>query len=652
MLETHPLEACLSVAGVRSFSDRHLEQAQTLQQNIAALKDKPVLTWDETFGAFDELHFTLSQAGSIPHLMAATHPEKDVRDAANESEPKISVFATELFLDKNVFQTLERFEKQQSESDPSRLRFMHETLNEFRRNGLALNEADQATLKELNKKLTDLGQEFDKNLAETLSIKIKPEQLAGLSEQFIAQHQPGTDGLVSITTDYPDMVPFMRDAKDREAVLELYKVNGNRCLANLPLLKEMIELRRQKAALLGHSTWADFVLEPRMAKDAKTVEAFLKDLHDGLIAPRDKELAILSETAKRLNLPQGNELRAADLSHLIEQATQERFKLDGQILSQYFEVNAVKHGILHVIEDLYGLRFEEQPKQGAHPDVETYNVLDKNEVIGILHLDLYPRPDKYKHMAVFGMRAGVKNATQNILPMCSLVCNFPQSRDGAAALLTHRDVETFFHEMGHAMHNILGATALASQSGTSVAWDFVEVPSQLFENWAWDRAVLDRFAKHHLTGETIPQDLFDAMTASRTFGEAIATERQLFFATLDYTYHTAQAIEDTTKTFDELYPQFMPISRPTGTHPEASFGHLNGYDAAYYGYQWALAIAHDVASRFFAEGLMNPATGAAYREAILSQGDSADGYALVERFLGRKPNNEAYKKYLGLTNEK
>lgn len=648
ILETHPLEACLTAEGVRAFSDRHLEAAKTIQKNIASLKDQPTLTWNETFGAFDALHFALSASGSIPHLMSATHPEKDVRDAANESEPKISAFATNLFLDRDVFQALERFEKQQNESEPSRLRFMHETLNEYRRNGLALAEAQQTELKELNKKLTDLGQDFDKNLAETLSIKIKPEQLAGLSEQFIAQHQPGTDGLITITTDYPDTVPFMRDAKDREAALELYKVNANRSLANLPLLKEMIELRRQKAALLGHSTWADYVLEPRMAKNAATVEAFLKDLHGGLIEPRNKELSILSETAQRLQLPHGNGLRACDTAYLLEQATQERFKLDGQILSQYFEVNAVKHGILHVIEDLYGIQFEEQPKQGAHPDIETYNVLDKNEVIGILHLDLYPRPDKFKHMAVFGMRAGVKTSTQTILPMCSLVCNFPQSKEGVPALLTHRDVETFFHEMGHAMHNILGATALASQSGTSVAWDFVEVPSQLFENWAWDRAVLDRFAKHHLTGETIPQDLFDAMTASRTFGEAIGTERQLFYATLDFTYHTAQTIEDTTKVFDELYPQFMPLNRPAGTHPEASFGHLNGYDAAYYGYQWALAIAHDVASRFFTEGLMNPATGAAYREAILSQGDSADGYALVERFLGRKPNNEAYKKYLGL----
>ncbi len=648
MIESHPLEACLTAEGVRAFSDRHLEQAKTLQKTIASLKDKPALTWDETFGAFDELSFFLSASGSIPQLMGATHPDKAVRDAADESDPKISAFATDLFLDKDVFHVLEHFEKQHTESDAARLRFMRETLNEYRRNGLALSDKDQTTLKELNKKLTDLGQEFDKNLAETLSIKIKPEQLAGLSEQYIAQHQPDADGLVTITTDYPDTVPFMRDVKDRDAALELYKVNANRSLANLPLLKELISLRRQKAALLGHSTWADFVLEPRMAKNAQTVEAFLKDLHHGLIEPRNKELAILSETAKRLNLPHGDELRASDTSYLLEQATQERFKLDGQILSQYFEVNAVKHGILRVIEDLYGIRFEEQPKQGAHPDIETYNVLDKNDVIGTLHLDLYPRPDKYKHMAVFGMRASMKRGDTSILPMCSLVCNFPQSKDGSPALLTHRDVETFFHEMGHAMHRIFGQTELASQSGTSVAWDFVEVPSQLFENWAWDRVVLDRFAKHHLTGETIPQELFDALTASRTFGEAIATERQLFYATLDFTYHTAQTVEDTTKVFDELYPQFMPLNRPVGTHPEASFGHLNGYDAAYYGYQWALAIAHDVASRFFTEGLMNPATGAAYREAILSQGDSADGYALVERFLGRKPNNEAYKKYLGL----
>ncbi|MCA9389366.1 MAG: Zn-dependent oligopeptidase [Candidatus Magasanikbacteria bacterium] len=647
-IETHPLEACLTAEGVRMHANQHLEKAKTLQKNIAALKEKSPLTWEETFDALDDLHFMIGEASSIPHLMAATHPDKEVRDAAREGEPKISAFITELLLDEDVFHVLERFEKQQSETEPSRLRFMRESLNEYRRNGLGLPKDKQQELKDLNKTLTDLGQVFDQNLAETLSIKIKPEQLVGLSEQYIAQHQPDTEGVIHITTDYPNLVPFMRDAKDRDAALELYTLNANRCLANLPLLKEMIALRRQKAALLGHSTWADYVLEPRMAKDAKTVEAFLNDLHQGLITPREKEFAIFDELAQRLELPHGNQLRASDSSYLNEKATQERFQLDGQILSQYFEVNAVKHGILRVIEDLYNVRFEEQPKQGVHPDIETYHVIDKGEVIGTLHLDLYPRPDKYKHMAVFGMRASSKKNGKIVLPICSLVCNFAQSKDGTPALLTHSDVETFFHEMGHAMHRIFGQTELASQSGTSVAWDFVEVPSQLFENWAWDRVVLDRFAKHHLTGETIPQDLFDALTASRNFGEATFTERQLFLATLDFTYHTAPAIEDTTKVYDGLYPQFSHFKRPENTHPEASFGHLNGYDAAYYGYQWALAIAHDVASRFFSEGLMNPATGAAYREAILSQGDSADGYALVERFLGRKPNNEAYKKYLGL----
>jgi thimet oligopeptidase len=260
---------------------------------------------------------------------------------------------------------------------------------------------------------------------------------------------------------------------------------------------------------------------------------------------------------------------------------------------------------------------------------------------------LYPRDGKYKHAAVFGIRDTVKMPDgSRLVPMAAIECNFPKPGGAAPALMSHADAVTFFHEFGHVLHHLLSESELSRFSGTSVARDFVESPSQMLEEWAWQKETLALFARHHNTNAPLPDNLHAAMLRSRGFGRALATQRQLYLAALDQAYHTRPVPLDTTKVLAEINDAYTPFKYVEGTHFQASFGHLIGYDAGYYGYQWALSIAQDLFTRFKKEGLLNPKTAAEYRQAVLAPGDSDDANNLVARFLGRPPSDAAYKAFL------
>ena len=296
---------------------------------------------------------------------------------------------------------------------------------------------------------------------------------------------------------------------------------------------------------------------------------------------------------------------------------------------------------------MYGIQFRDvrnAPKW--HPDVRVLDVYDHDKRLGRIYLDLYPREGKYKHAAMFEIRSGKRLADGRYLePMAALMCNFP--KPGATpALMSHPDVATFFHEFGHVLHHVLTRQDLASYAGTNVARDFVEAPSQLFEEWAFRRETLDLFAKHYQTGAKIPDKLFEALTRSRAFGRALATERQLSLAMLDFDYHTRPVPMDTDKVFNEVMSKTQHFSYLPGTHFQATFGHLMGYDAGYYSYQWALAIARDLLTRFDKDGYMNTGTAAEWRKDVLEQGAGDDENNLVTAFLGRPSNLKAYSRFL------
>jgi thimet oligopeptidase len=460
------------------------------------------------------------------------------------------------------------------------------------------------------------------------------------------------DGKVEITTDYPDYFPFVTYAKDRKAALDLYVLFTNRGGdENVKLLEQIIALRGEKAKLLGYSTWADYQTETRMAKSAKTVNDFLEHVRDAVRAPAKAEFAEFMHEHVALGGKATDKLPPSDRYFLEDRLRNKKYSFDSKELAGYFEVANVTKGLLDTTSAMYGLEYKSVPANAWHPDVSAYEVYSGGKLIGKFYLDLYPRDGKYKHAAMFPIRtAKMLPSGEYQLPMATLECNFPKPEAGGPpALMEHGDVVTFFHEFGHVLHHILTTSQLASYSGSSTVQDFVEAPSQMFEEWAFDRSVLDKFARHYKTGEKIPDALFTALQKSRSFGRALATQRQLFLASLDMAYHsrTPEAGPfDTTKVVDDVQRANDPFAYVPGTHFQSSFGHLIGYDGGYYGYQWALSLSRDVLTRFKREGMLNQDTARAWREDVLAKGGGEDERAMVTKFLGREPNEEAYVKFL------
>ncbi len=650
-LGVDPAEIGQSVEGVGRLCEGSLERAKRLTDEIRALKGEPDerLTWASTLGKLDAATLALQNAGDFPELMAVAHPDKAVRDAAKACDPKLDRFVTGLYLDADLAAIFKRYAARKEALPGPRQRLLEHTLRDYRRNGLDLPAEKQARLRQLNEQISALSQRFQSNLAaSTLELKVAPEQLKGLPADYVAAHRPGEDGKVRLTTDYPDYFPFLQFAEDRKAALELHKLFDNRAAdTNVAVLDELLKLRHEKAQLLGYKTWADYILEVRMARDARTVASFLEGLRKHLKARGREEFRELSAMHEKRGGKKGEAPPLSDRLYLEEQVRQARYGVDSREVSQYFELNRVKQGILDITGKIFGLTYREIKAPVWHPDVQPMEVLGKDgKVLGRFYFDLHPRADKYKHAAVFGIRKTYRDPQgERLMPIAAIVCNFPKPGD-APALMSHGDVSTFFHEFGHVLHQMLSEAELASFAGTAVARDFVEAPSQMLEEWAWSRDTLALFARHHKTGEPLPAKLYDAMKKARSFGRAVSTQRQIFLASLDQAYHTRAPGFDTTRVLEEVQNENLPYKYIPGTHFQASFGHLIGYDAGYYGYQWALSIARDLFTRFQREGLLNEKTAADYRAAILAPGGSEEAARLVERFLGAPPSEEAYKRFL------
>jgi thimet oligopeptidase len=649
--QVDPVASGLTVAGVTSLCDDHVERAQTLLDAVKSMEKatNEELTWDNTVGQFDSIILELSIAGGFPSLMSLGHPDKEVREAAKACEPKVEKFRTELMLDAAFASVVKRYAARNQPLQGVQARLLKDLLRDFRRNGLELAPDKQKRLREINEEVTKLQQDFTSNISDTvLSIKVKPSQLKGLPDSFIEQHKPGDDGLVTLTTNYPDYFPVLTYCEDRTVARDLTaKFDSRAAEKNLPILDRVLALRNEKAKLLGYETWADYAIEPRMAKSAKNVQEFLDRLSKELKQPARREYLQFVAEYRRLGHQPG--VRMPNYERLyIEQKLRERnYGFDGKELSKYLEVGSVTQGLLRIIEQLYGIEFK--PVKDAptwHPDVITLDVVDQSRRIGRIYLDLHPREGKYKHAAMFEIRPGKALGNDAYLtPMAALVCNFPKPGE-SPALMTHNEVTTFFHEFGHALHHVLTRQPLATYAGTNTARDFVETPSQMFEEWAFRRDILDMFAKHHETGARIPDDLFKSLVRSRAFGRALHTERQVSLASLDFAYHSQPSPMDTDKVFAKVMNDTQRFAYLPGTHFQATFGHLMGYDAGYYSYQWALVIAQDVLTRFEKEGFMSAKVARDWRRTVLEQGAGEDENKLVEQFLGRPHNLEAYSKFL------
>jgi thimet oligopeptidase len=596
--------------------------------------------------AWDAVGRPLNGLTGVAGLHFQVHPDVAQREAAAEVEQEVSRFGTELSLDRAAYERLAALDLDATQ-DPVARRIVEHALRDFRRAGVDREEPVRGRVRALREELVGIGQEFGRNIAgdvRTITIPEGAAGLDGLPADYVAAHPPGPDGAVTLTTNPTDSQPFMKYATHRGHREAMYRASQSRgAPANLDVLQRMIARRHELATLLGYPHWAAYVTEDKMIRTAENAAAFIGRVTELTGARQDAEVAELLALLRR-EQPDAEVVRDWDRGVLMEQVRRERLDFDGRDARPYLPYAQVKAGVLDVAGRLYGLEFRRAEVPVWHPDVEAWDILEDGAPRARFYLDMHPRTDKYKHAAMFDLVSGIRDA---VLPEACLVCNLPQPSADDPALLEPDDVTTFFHEFGHLLHHLLaGRQRWLSVSGISTEWDFVEVPSQLFEEWAFDADVLARFARHHETGEPIPAGLVARMRAANEYGKGIRTRMQMFYAALALEYFSRDPEGvDTTEVIRKLKPRYVPYPHEEGTTFQAAFGHLDGYSALYYTYMWSLVLAKDLFSAFDGR-LMDRELAARYRRSVLEPGGSRDADALVQDFLGRPSAFDAFERWL------
>jgi thimet oligopeptidase len=635
MTSPSPFAFPTDLDGWLDAATQHADDAVSLVRHFDGELRAGAATASAALELWNHADLALRGALSEAHVLSEAHPDADVRAAAEESVQRLEALASARLLDEALFGALAAFEGEPLDAEEERL--LAHTLRDFRRGGVALAPADRERVRELTDRDTELSLAFSRNIREgRREIRVAPEDLAGLPQDFLDAHPAGDDGLVVLTTDYPDLMPVREYATTRATRTALVAAyNELAWPENEPILAELLGVRAERAALLGYGDWADYETEPRMIGSGAAVSDFLERLDEASRAAAEAEYPLLRERLRRDD-PDAGEVTIADFFYLLGQLRKERHDVDAQLVRSYFTFDRVLPGVLATAGHLLDIAFEPVDIVTWHEDVHTYDVVRAGERLGRIHLDLHPREGKFSHAACFPLAPGI---TGRVLPEAVLLCNF------ARGLMTHDEVVTFFHEFGHLVHDILGgAQRFARFSGVATEWDFVEAPSQLLEEWAWDAEVLASFTAG-ADGAPIPADLVERMRVADAFGRALEVRRQLGHANVSYHLHVDRP-QDLQAATEHWYSVTSPVRPLPGVHPYAGFGHLTGYGACYYTYQWSLVIARDLRSAF-GDDLMDPSVAARYRREILEPGGRRDAQELVEAFLGRPYSFDAYRDWLG-----
>jgi thimet oligopeptidase len=620
---------------VGARGEQQLALARSLVDGLRADPPKDTL---EVLQVWNDAQVALSNAASVGSLFSEVHPDKAVRDRAEGVAQQVQKLDTDLGLDTELYAVFAGLDA--TGLDPDAARVHERTLRDFRRSGVDRDEATRDRLRELSEQSILLSQEFSKNIREDVrSIRVTPDRLAGLPQDWVDAHEVGEDGLVTVTTDYPDVVPFRTFAHDAQARRELVtQFLTIAWPANDAVLQKIFAVRREHAALLGYDSWADYDAEVKMIGNGKAIAEFIDRITELSTESAERDKAVLLDRLSQ-DRPDATDIDGADAAYYAELVRKEQLAVDAQRVRTYFPFESVRQGLLDVTGRLFGLEWTSVAREDArawHEEVATYDVSFEGERIGRIHLDLHPRDGKYKHAAQFDLARGVAG-TQ--LAEGVLVCNLNRG------LMEHDEVVTLFHEFGHLVHHVLaGRTEWVRFSGVATEWDFVEAPSQMLEEWAWDADVLATFARN-AEGETIPADLVEAMRKADDFGKGYDARTQMFYAALSYDFHVNET-GDLTARLRELMARYSVFPYLEGTHMQCHFGHLDGYSSAYYTYMWSLVIAKDMFSAFDRGDLFDPEVAGAYRDKVLAQGGRRDAADLVEDFLGRPYTFDAYAAWL------
>lgn len=599
-----------------------------------------------TLEAFDMAQWILGAADARAGLTHEVHPDAATRDAAEKCDQETSALFTEFALDRGIYDALAKIDPKGL--DPAGRYYLDRTLLRFRLAGVDRDEATRNRLKQLDAELVKLSQEFNKNIRESvLTLEVTPADLQGLPDDFVKAHAPNANGKIVLKTDNPDYVPFMsysKSAAAREQFWKLYRTRAHP--KNLSVLDQMLAKRNEKARLLGFANWADYITADKMIGNGKAAAEFIDKIAVAAEARAKKDYADLLARKKK-DEPTASEVKPWDAGYLNDRIKAEQYGVDSREVRPYFQYDNVKNAVLDTTAKLFGIRYQRvKDAKVWHPDVETYDVYEGEKLLGRVYLDMFPRENKYKHYANFGVLRGKEGVA---LPEGALICNFHQPGPNDPGLLEYQDVTTFFHEFGHLIHGILGGhQRWAGVSGISTERDFVEAPSQMLEEWARDPKTLQSFAIHYQTKQPIPLALAQKLRAADEFSKGLFVRQQMYYAAVSLDFHNRDPKGlDTTRLSAQLQEKYTPYKYVPGSYFHESFGHLDGYSAVYYTYMWSLVIAKDMFSAFSAQGdIMKPEVAQKYRKAVLEAGGSKPAAELVKDFLGRPYAFKAYEEWL------
>lgn len=663
----------LDPAQIEPEIDVLLAEAQAALQGVRDAGAAP--TFANTLGALERATETLEFAvGLVGHLESVITSD-ELRAAYDAIQPKVAAFFSGIVLDDAIYASVRAFAETPAaeQLDPERSRLLKKTLDDFRRSGAELPADQKEELAKLDVQLAQVTTKFSQHVVDATAaweLVIEDEsRLAGLPGSALeaakaSAEAKGVEGW-RFTLQAPSLMPVLKyldDAEIREQVWRAYNQRAAQGeLDNRPLITEILELRQRKADMLGYTNFADLVLEDRMAGSGAKARAFVDDLCTRTQSAFEAETRDLAAFRKELEGPSAPELEPWDVGYYAEKLRRAKYDFDEEALRPYFRADAVLEGMFELVHRLYGVSVQPVELERWHESAKTFEILDEQgQRLGVFHADLFPREEKRGGAWMNALLTGQAAAAgERLTPHVGLICgNLTQPVGDKPALLTHREVETLFHEFGHLLHHLLTRVSVRSLAGTNVAWDFVELPSQIMENWCWERDCLDLFAKHYETGEPLPQALFEKMQAARTFRAASAMMRQLSFADVDLALHTeydAARDGDVVAYARARMARFSATDLPDDYAMICGFGHLFSspvaYAAGYYSYKWAEVLDADAFSVFKREGIFSREVGRRFLNSVLSQGDSRDPMELFVEFVGREPDLNALLERSGLLEE-
>jgi thimet oligopeptidase len=623
------------------LATRTTDQLHTVRDLVTRLKaDRPRDAAD-VLDRWNRINLALSNAGAAASLFQQVHPDAAIREQAEQAQIEVSNLVTDLSLDREIYDLIvvDDAEARSSGLDDEAERVRNFALRDFRRAGVDREPEIRDRIRAINERMTELGQEFERNVRDDdTTVRLRPEQLDGLPQDWVDAHPVGEDGLVAVSMDYPDVIPMLQFATDREARVAVHTAFADRAWpANDAVLVELLDLRQELSTMLGYDGWPAYDAEVKMIETGAAIGSFIDKISKAAEASALRDRDVLIDRIRR-DRPDVEVLDPADSTHYLEVLRRERHDVDAQDVRRYFSFERVRQGLLDVTGRLFGLTYTPVDIPTWHEDVASYDVSLGERSLGRIHLDLHPRANKYNHAAQFTLTDGVLGHQP---PEGVLVCNFSRG------LMEHDDVVTLFHEFGHLLHHVLGGDQRwARFAGVATEWDFVEAPSQLLEEWAWDHRVLAGFAVDD-DGRTIPGDLVARMRDADDFAKGLQARTQMFYAAISYRFHQeppadGDALQAVSRALQAEYSMLTPLD----THFHAAFGHLVGYTSGYYTYMWSLVIAKDLFSAFDRDDLFAPEVAGRYRERILEQGGRKDAADLVEDFLGRPFGFDSFADWL------